>query len=103
MLFWCQIALKSQVGLLQSDVGALAKEVAKALQQLSVSASRASQAVEVIRETEIARSRMQDATSTLKVCTAAQHAVLALHTRPMWGQQQRSADTCNPSGVQHAD
>ena len=61
---------------MQSDVGALAKEVAKALQQLSVSASKASKAVEAIRETETARSRMHDASSTLKVSRRASLAPL---------------------------
>ena len=63
----------------QSDVGALAKEVAKALQQLNVSASRATQAVEVIRETEVARSRMQDASSTLKVTSSTTRSSNTLH------------------------
>ena len=68
--------------------------MAKALQQLSISASRASQAVEVIRETEVARSRMQDATSTLKVCTAAQLPdciQAAFHVGPMHSALQAPA------------
>ena len=74
---------------LQSDVGVLSREVAKALQQLSLSASKAGQAVLVIRETELARSRMQAASDSLKARTLPLKVLL--HDRGAAHQQKLAA------------